>query len=225
MRTLFNRLIGKLSSYVREQSFAIDQMDVQLQPYLRHTHGFFVEAGANDGVSQSNTLFYEKYRHWRGLLVEPIPELAAQCQKNRPHCIVENCALVSFDYPDETIEMRYCNLMSTVKGALGSEEAENQHIDRGEQLQAVSSYELSVPAKPLNAILLQHNVSHIDFISLDVEGYELNVLQGLDLERYQPAYMLIEARFKDEIDRFLHPYYEPIKEFPRYNMLYRSTRL
>src|SRR6202008_2120463 len=78
-----------------ERSFALGGLDLKLDEALgRQRRGFFVEAGANDGVTYSNTLFFERFRGWRGLLVEPLPELAARCRKNRPRCLVENCALV-----------------------------------------------------------------------------------------------------------------------------------
>src|SRR5439155_17808987 len=98
------------------KSFALDQLDLQLGPYLNFKKGFFVEAGANDGIKQSNTLFFEKYYRWKGILIEPIPELAEKCRINRPKCIVENFALVPFGFKDSYADMTYCGLMSLVKG-------------------------------------------------------------------------------------------------------------
>jgi len=45
--------------------------------------------------------------------------------------------------------------------------------------------------------------TQIDFMSLDLEGYEINALRGLDLNRYRPKYMLIESRDSDEIKDYL----------------------
>ena len=92
-------------------SFALNALDLQLAGKVRKRRGFFVEAGANDGVSQSNTLYFERYLGWRGLLIEPIPELWEKCRRNRPKAIVEKCALVSLNYPEREIDMRYCNLL------------------------------------------------------------------------------------------------------------------
>ncbi len=205
-----------------EQSFALDQLDWKLKPFLNFRRGFFAEAGANDGATYSNTLYFEKYLGWHGLLIEPVPELAEKCRQNRPQCIVENCALVPFSYHGEDIEMRYCNMMSLVKGAMKSETADLDHIQKGCAIQNISTYDLRVPARTLTAVLAQHRVGRIDFLSLDVEGFELQALQGLDFERYRPAHMLIEARFRDEIDGYLQPWYEPVAVLSHHDVLYRS---
>ncbi|MEA2249447.1 MAG: hypothetical protein QOH46_3976, partial [Solirubrobacteraceae bacterium] len=130
-----------------ERSFALRQLDLKLATHIKHTGGFFVEAGANDGISQSNTLFYARYRGWRGLLVEPIPELAARCRVLRPESTVEQAALVSPDHEAPTARMRFAHLMSVVEGARGSEAEDRRHVELGEQLQGISSYEVEVPAR------------------------------------------------------------------------------
>jgi|GEM_PF-296078 len=212
------------SLYIREQSFALNQLDLKLRDYLSFTGGFFIEAGANDGISQSNTMLFEKYRKWKGILIEPIPFLAESCKTNRPNCIVENCALVPFDYQDSEIEMYYCNLMSMVKGAQRTKDEDLRHIERGCIVQNIQSYEMTVPVRTLTSILDQYNVQKIDLLSLDVEGFELGVLQGLDFERYQPDFLLIEARYRDEIDSFLSSRYEVVAELSHHDVLYKSRR-
>ena len=208
----------------RRKSFGLNQLDLKLEPYLDFDGGIFVEAGANDGVRQSNTLYFEKYRGWTGLLVEPIPELAERCRKNRPRCIVENVALVPDNYPDATIEMQYCNLMSVVKGAMKTPEEEIQHIRVGCECQKIDSYALRVPTATLTSLLRRHNFTHIDLLSLDVEGYELKALRGLDLEQFRPRFMLIEARYRDEIDRHLEGHYRPVADLSHHDVLYEALR-
>jgi FkbM family methyltransferase len=224
MRSLFHKARIAWQILRGTRSFALDQMDLKLRPFCSHRRGFFVEAGANDGVVQSNTLYYERYRGWSGLLVEPIPALAARCRRNRPRSIVESCALVAFDYPESTVRMTYCDLMSVVRGAMKSPEEEQDHVRTGAAVQGIEPYALEAPARTLTSVLDQHVVPEIDLLSLDVEGYEANVLRGLDFDRYRPALMLVETRYRTDIDALLDPLYEPVAALTGRDILYRSRR-
>jgi len=204
------------------RSYALNQLDWKLEPWIARSGGFFIEAGANDGVSQSNSLYYERYYGWRGLLVEPVPVLAERCRVNRPDCLVVNSALVPFDHPTSTVEMHACNLMSLVKGAMKSESADLAHVQRGCSVQQVETEQICVPAIPLSELLDRHGIDHVDLLSLDVEGYELPVLQGLDLQRHRPRWMLIEAWFREEVDRYLQPYYRVVAELSHHDVLYQA---
>jgi FkbM family methyltransferase len=172
------RIYQKIRKVASGQSYALDELDLKLRKHLDFDNGFFIEAGAHDGLKYTNTLYFEKYRNWSGLLVEPIPQQAALCAENRPRCFVENCALVSSEYAQPTVEMNFCGLMSVVKGAMKTAEEERRHIELGCEVQKVETYSLTVPARTLTSILEQHGILHVDFLSLDVEGYELEVLKG-----------------------------------------------
>ncbi|MCL4237598.1 MAG: hypothetical protein KJ047_05045 [Anaerolineae bacterium] len=88
-RMLFERLGSDRYSWL-----ALNALDRKLLPYLSYQAGFFVELGANDGLSQSNTYYYERWQGWRGILIEPVPEL---CQRAaRP----ANGTLVGFYFPE-----------------------------------------------------------------------------------------------------------------------------
>ncbi len=219
--SVVSRWINRLHSIGKTRSFGLDGLDWKLEKYVDFNHGFFIEAGANNGIKQSNTLYFEKYRKWRGLLIEPVPELAAQCKKNRPHCVVENAALVPFDFPSSHIEMRYCDLMSQVKGAMKTREDELQHIERGCAVQDITAHDIKVPARTLSAILDQHNITSIDLLSLDVEGFELPVLKGLNLDKHKPLFILVEARYREEIDNHLEQHYEVHAQLSHHDILYR----
>lgn len=202
---------------------ALNNLDVRLEKYLNYKNGFFIEVGANDGFSYSNTYYFENLRGWRGILVEAIPELFEKCHKLRKKSKVFNCALVSSDYKDAHIKIKYANLMSLVEGAMSDAKKEAEHIEKGLRCQKIDkSYTIDVPVRTLTSILDECKIKEIDLFSLDVEGYELNVLKGLDFERYRPKYMCIEARFRKEIEEFICPYYEVIDELTEMDVLYKA---
>ena len=221
--------MGRISKFFRRwrsaglrETLGLNRLDRKLARRIKLQNGFFIEAGANDGIAQSNTLYFEAQRGWRGLLVEPIPALAEKCRVNRPASIVENCALGSFDARGTQVEMRYCNLMSVVKGAMKSSDEEEQHIADGSACQRIDTYDLTVPVYPLSDLLDKHRITHVDLFSLDVEGYELPALRGLDLMRHRPTWLVIEARYRQEIDAYLAPYYDTVEELGKLDVLYRA---
>lgn len=150
--------------------------------------GIFLEAGAHDGLTQSNTIGLEKWSKWTGILVEPIPELAEKCRKNRKNAIVEECALVDPPNADKAISIWSCGLMSVIKG---SHSEEGEHLKKGSGYQNIKPTLISVEGKTIANLLKKHGITQLDFLSLDLEGYEENALRGL--EDLKPLYMLIES--------------------------------
>mgnify|MGYP005637296761 CR=1 FL=1 len=222
---LLRLLIQIKKTILKKRRPDLDDLSNKLDKFLDFDNGFFIEAGANDGYTQSNTYFLEKEKDWNGLLVEGMPELYNKCVKERPNSIVKNFALVSDDYDEENVTMHYADLMSVVNGSLKSKLAQEQHIERGLNLQYLDhSYSVDVPAKTLEAVLdTIPDLPSIDFLSLDVEGYELNVLKGLNLSKYRPKYILVEARFFKEVDELLSENdYKLIKKMSKHDYLYQN---
>lgn len=209
---------------LEQRYFARDDIDRKMERYLDFDHGTFVEAGANDGISQSNTLYLEKYRGWHGLLVEPVPELAWRCRRNRRGSKVVNCALGEFSQRGSTVELTYCNLMSVVKGALKSCEAERAHLALGAEIQNLETYRLKVRCRPLSDLIDRYRLPPVDFMSLDVEGFELAVLKGLDFARHRPRYLLVEARFREEIVEHLQSHFDLVDQLSHHDVLFRAKR-
>jgi FkbM family methyltransferase len=172
---------------------ALHDMDRKLDAVLDRNGGFFVEAGANDGFTQSNTYWLERFRGWRGILIEPMPIYVEECRRERPGTPVVHAALVPADHPGGTINMQFGDLMSTVQGAHGDAEAERDWVEPGLVLGWRDPYEAEVPARTLSSILEEHHAPEVDLLSLDVEGFEPQALRGLDFDRHAPRWILVEA--------------------------------
>lgn len=201
---------------------SLNELDAKLSKYLNYRGGFFVEAGANDGYKQSNTYYLEHGLRWRGVLVEAIPDLYEKCRQRRPRARVFNCALVASDYPGDQVLMHYADLMSVTDGALGDRQAD--HLEQGIRLQRLDgTYPVRVRARTLESVLDEVKPRRIDFLSLDVEGYELDVLRGLNLARYRPRYILVEAWAYDDIDALLAQHYVQVEQLTYHDYLYRKT--
>lgn len=201
--------------------FALNDIDRKLERYLDFRGGTFVEAGANDGISQSNTFYFEAQRGWRGLLIEPIYERTLECVRYRPHAKVAHAALVPPEAAGMRAMLRYANLMSVVKGSMRSAEEENTHIEVGCEIQKIQTHEFSAPTKTLSDLLDEFGFAHIDLLSLDVEGYEAKALRGLNLSRHRPRFILVEARYREEVHVVLADRYDLIAELSHHDLLYR----
>ena len=172
---------------------ALHRMDRKIDALTDRDRGFFVEAGANDGFTQSNTYWLERFRGWRGILVEAMPAYVDECRVERPDATVVHAALVSPDHGTGTVRMQFGDLMSTVHGAHGAPEDELRWVDPGLVLGWRETYEVDVPARTLSDILDECGAPEVDLLSLDVEGFEPQALAGLDLRRHAPRWILVEA--------------------------------
>jgi FkbM family methyltransferase len=187
----------------------MNQIDVKISNLFRNVpeSKFYVEIGANDGVSQSNTKYLELYDGWKGILIEPIPNVFKKLTKNRgSNNFFENKACCSFDFKSSQMKFLYANLMSV------SIDGESDVKDRQEHAQiggdalnpGEKSYEFTAIAATMNSILSKNGApKQINFLSLDVEGLEIEVLKGIDFQVYTFDYICIETRSFDIIEKYL----------------------
>ena len=175
---------------------SLNGLDEKLEKYLDFKGGVFLEAGANNGIKQSNTYYLEAVKGWRGILVEPVPDLYRECLQNRKSAKVYQAALVSKDYPQSTVHLSFADLMTVVKDSPGSSE----HVARAKDVQSlIEPYDFEATARTLDSVIENAALGEIDFLSLDLEGYEVEALRGLDLNKNGPRFILVEVRDLDDI--------------------------
>jgi len=187
------RIFERLGS-ARYSRPALHEMDRKLDAIINRNGGFFVEAGGADGFTQSNTYYLERFRGWHGILVEPMSEMAAEARRNRPNAQLFECALVPLGHHAHEIDMEFGDLFSSVRGLHGKD---GEWVQGGLVL-GWRDYRIQrVPARPLSELLDDVGATSVDLLSLDVEGFEADVLRGLDLARHAPLWILVEMHDLD----------------------------
>lgn len=186
-------------------------LEQKLLKLINTSPNFYIEIGANDGVAQSNTLALELFYGWEGLLIEPSSATFERLKKNRSkrRNYLLKSACVSSGFPDSRVDLVYSNLMSVVLG-LDSDVADPRaHAESGGKFLSAddSIYIESVPCITMSGALnIAGAPARIGLLSLDVEGAELEVLKGVDFEKYQFDWILIESRDIKRLTKFLNPH-------------------
>jgi FkbM family methyltransferase len=150
--------------------------------FLGDRPGIFVEVGANDPLVNSQTWHLEE-RGWTGLLVEPLSELAAKLRARRKAKVAE-VACGAPAHHGSVMTFKIAGTGSTLASEFTDADLSAREIRR-------------VPVATLDSLLADAGFSTVDFVSIDVEGFELEVLQGFSLERFRPRLVLMEDRVRD----------------------------
>lgn len=151
-----------------------DQFIDQLLNQRRN--GFFIEAGAYDGESGSNTLFFEKDRNWTGLLIEANPSLFQRLrEKKRKAYLSPTC--ISITMSSVATTFAFDDFLGGIESVIYKKNRTNIGM---------------VQCIPLMTYLLALGVYHIDYFSLDVEGGEVEVLKTIDFRLFQIDTLSIE---------------------------------
>ena len=226
---IFKRVVKKfIIKEPKKKYYGLNQIDKRIENYLNYDNGFYVELGANDGILQSNTYYFEQYRNWKGVLIEPIGQRYLECFRNRSQNNIIFCnACVSFEYKEKFVELTYSNLMTTASNLESDLSDPAEHAKRGLKEIPIkeNNYIFGSLAATLNSILLKSNTPRkIDFLSLDVEGAEIEVLKGVNHKQFRFKYICIESRNKDKLTKYLKENdYEFVEQLSKNDYLFRDT--
>lgn len=174
------------------------EQDKWLNEHIFHgkRNGVFIDVGAHDGISCSNSYFFEKNLNWTGICIEPIPEIFQRLQKNRACICVEGCAYNKEGKVNFTRMHGYCEMLSGI-----DEEYNSQHKNRIESeltTMGGTKENLSVHSYTLDKLCKTHNITEVDYLSIDVEGSEMSVLQGIDWSSLNIDIIDIEVNYKED---------------------------
>ena len=144
-----------------------------------HRQGVFIELGAGDGMDKSNSLAFEEKLGWTGLLIEPSPSLFQQLRQNRPNA-------------------------TCVQACVAAQATEKDFVDSGLNSGTSSKHRLMTSTDSMSLMMCESLSNlidthlgplggHIDYLSLDVEGSELEILRHFNFQKHQVDVMSIEV--------------------------------
>jgi len=168
-------------SFVSMQSYSQYGEDLILWDYFKgKPDGLFVEIGANHPTALNNTWFFEQ-RGWRGILIEPLPDRCRELRQLRHRSQIIEAALGA---PENR---------GTAAFKVAAEQASSGLVLKPD-IKCLG--EITVTLTTLDDVLAAAANPKIDFITLDVEGTELDVLRGFSLERHRPLVLLVEDHWR-----------------------------
>ena len=164
--------------------YSQDSQDMYLEKtiFKGYKNGFFVDVGAHDGVSINNTLHFEKYNNWKGINVEPIKKVYDKLVNNRPNSINLNLAVCNNDGETEFLcNTGYTEMISGIKDNFDSRHW--QRLQNENKIMGSTTEIIKVNTKKLETICHENNISHINYLSIDVEGAEFEVIKSINFDK------------------------------------------
>lgn len=185
LQSLINRLLMRDPDMQPNRCYGQDGEDLILNRLLDgQALGFYVDVGAHHPVRFSNTyLFYQ--RGWRGINIDAMPGSMKKFNKVRPRDINIECGVAG-----STGKLKYHRFNEPALNTFDAFEAEHKNKPPYQMIETVE-----VAVERLDALLARHlpTGQQIDFLSVDVEGKDEEVLRSNDWHRYRPRFILAET--------------------------------
>jgi len=202
-------LLPESKSQLQQDLFVLSRLDFR-------QGGYFVEFGATDGVTLSNSWLLEKRFDWSGIVAEPARTWHRQLLANRQCAIELDCVWTATGEELTFTEADWAEV-STIADFAGDDHHEASR-------KGGKSYKVRTVS--LNDMLARHGApAEMDYLSIDTEGSELAILAALDHDRYKFRVITCEHNFtprREEIHALLtgHGYRRVLEEQSRYDDWY-----
>lgn len=178
-----------------------------------------MEFGATNGRALSNTCLLEEEYGWTGILAEPNPVWHAALKANRPASIIDTRCV----YTHTGAFVDFCAAADAEFGTMVA------HLEDGNQLVRASQNVIEVKTVSLSDLLIEHRAPHeIDFMSIDTEGSELEIIRAFDFTRWDVRNIAVEHNFRDDeakLDAVMagNGYRRVFKEYSRWDGWYTKA--
>ncbi len=187
----YKNLISNDAFPYRNNSYSQEGEDIIIDKLLNYKKsGFYIDIGAHHPIKYSNTYIFYK-RGWNGINIDAMPDSMNEFIITRPNDINLQAAI-----SNENTTLTFYIFNEPALNTLNSEEAKSKDNKNGYKI----IKEIKLDTVKLSEILDIHlkKNQEIDFISVDTEGNDLNVLKSNDWEKYRPKFVLVEdLKFKN----------------------------
>ncbi|GHV13860.1 hypothetical protein FACS189491_09390 [Spirochaetia bacterium] len=170
--------------------------------FQKKQKGSYIDIGANDGITVSNTYIFEQLgwgegEGYCGVCIEPQPDVFERLRKYRK-CDCYNVALSATSRNDaEFLKFNWANTVGRLNESMSK-------IDRNNVQEYGKAQYIKVKTMTFDGIMENYpGIKHIDFLSLDVEGHEMNILKTIDFSKYSFGLMTIEKNEPEKIVEYL----------------------
>ncbi|MCL2380273.1 MAG: FkbM family methyltransferase [Treponema sp.] len=164
--------------------------------FLGKSDGFYIEIGANGGRNGSTT-FWAEQLGWKGICVEPQEEAFKRLSKHR------NCALYKFAISDKRKQIEFISFPERDTRSGIADTMTPKHIDEAKKVSSVK-IEIIDTITFNNMMKDFPDVNYIDFLTIDTEGHEMNVLKSINFDKYSFGFIAIEARENSDVVKFMN---------------------
>lgn len=167
-------------------------------------NGVFVDIGAHDGITLSNTYFFEKTMGWTGICIEPIPEIYNRLKANRNCLCIQGCIYANRENVPFLKISGWAEMLSGI-----IENYDPQHWKRVQweiSQNGGHSEIINVKCYDLTQLLLENKIYHVDYLSIDTEGGEFGILKSIDFSCIDIDVIEVENNgFREPFKEFLEP--------------------
>ena len=178
----------KLFKYIPDSESQIFQDLFVLNELKFKRNGYFIEIGAANGKNLSNTYMFEKYFAWQGLVVEPARIWKEQLRANRQCKISYDCVASESNLTVEFYE--------TEKPEFSRIKLDKNYIDGHEYLRKKNKKVYKVNTISIDDLFVKYDIPvDIDYLSVDTEGSEFDILSMLNFEKYNISIITVEHNF------------------------------
>jgi FkbM family methyltransferase len=191
--SLTNSIVKVLNNKIISYSQAGE--DYNIRNFFREKkNGFYVDVGAFHPLNVSNTCYFYTFENWKGINIDPNPQSIEIFKKYRKRDINLNIGISSYNKELNYYILDYTSSMNTFNRE-GLEEA--GLLDKIKEVKKIS-------VMTLNEVLIKYlpKGQEIDFLNIDTEGMEIEVLESNDWQRFRPKLVVIESELQDLKDIF-----------------------